>query len=32
MTKVLALKSSILGEYSSSSKLIDALLEKYQAK
>ena len=30
MTNVLALKSSILGDYSSSSKLIDELLAKYQ--
>lgn len=32
MTQVLALKSSILGEYSSSSKLVDELLEKYKAQ
>ncbi len=30
MTNVLALKSSILGDYSSSSKLIDELLAKYK--
>ena len=32
MTQVLALKSSILGEYSSSSKLVDELVEKYKAQ
>lgn len=32
MTQVLALKSSILGEYSSSSKLVDELLAKYKTQ
>jgi FMN-dependent NADH-azoreductase len=32
MTQVLALKSSILAEYSSSSKLVDELVEKYTAQ